>query len=124
MMRGKVNHRGQPRVAVELLGRYGWSSTIDFVLDTGFGGDLLLPSEVIRRLEVTEDDQVQGALANGQGVRLPSWRGVATWHNRPVSVVILEADGEPLLGRNLLRGSRVTLDMEVDGEVTIDELER
>ena len=51
-----------------------------------------------------------------------SWRGTALWHDRPVGVVILEADGEPLLGMNLLRGSRVTLDVQVDGDVTIDEL--
>ena len=44
------------------------------------------------------------------------------WHDRPVAVVILEADGEPLMGMNLLQGSRVTLDVQVDGDVTIDEL--
>ena len=27
------------------------------------------------------------------GVSLASWRGTALWHNRPINVLILEADG-------------------------------
>ena len=122
MMRGKVNQSGQPRVAVEMLGRDGWFRPVDFVLDTGFGGDLLLAPDTLQQLEVIEDNQIDGALATGQSIMLRSWRGTALWHDRPVGVVILEAGGEPLLGMNLLRGSRVTLDVLVDGDVAIDEL--
>ena len=92
------------------------------MLDTGFTGDLILPSDMIGQLEVSEAVETEGTLANGQDILMRSWRGTALWHDRPVGVVILEADGEPLLGMNLLRGSRVTLDVQVDGDVTIDEL--
>ena len=66
--------------------------------------------------------EIDGQLADGQEIRLHSWRGVALWYGRQRNILILEAKGEPLLGMNLLRGSRVTLDVVVDGSVTIDEL--
>ena len=124
MIRGRVTERNKPWVPVELLGRDEWFSPIEFVLDTGFGGDLLLPVDIIQQLEVTESIEIDGALATGHRTKLKSWSGTALWHDRRVSVLILEAGGEPLLGMNLLRGSRVTLDAEVGGDVTIDELER
>jgi hypothetical protein len=77
---------------------------------------------MIGDLEVSEAVGTEATLADGRDIRLRSWRGTALWHDRPVAVVILEADGEPLMGMNLLQGSRVTLDVQVDGDVTTDEL--
>src|SRR5262249_60579706 len=34
-----------------------------------------------------------------------------TWHGRERDVIVLEADGDPLIGMSLLYGSRVTLDV-------------
>ena len=93
-------------------------------MDTGFNGDILLPPGVIQRLEVVESDEIEMTLANGQEIQLGSWRGTVLWHDQPLSVRVVQADGAPLLGMNLLQGSRVTLDVEVDGDVKVDELSR
>ena len=122
MIRGRVNSNWEAWTAVELLDKEGLFRAIDVVLDTGFTGDLLLTSDVIEQLEVSEAVEAEAILDDGQDVMLSSWRGRALWHDGPVSVLILEADGDPLLGINLLRGSRVTLDVLVAGDVTIDEL--
>jgi hypothetical protein len=60
-------------------------------------------------------------LATGVETYLDSWKGTALWHGRPRDLLILESDGEPLLGMNLLRGSRVTLDVRIDRDVVVDE---
>ena len=122
MIRGKINSNSQPWVIVELLDTRGWFNATDIVLDTGFTGDLLLPLDLIERLEVIEGVEMEATLANGRDVKFRSWLGTALWHDRPTGVVILEANGAPLLGMNLLRGSRLTLDALNDGDVTIDEL--
>ena len=123
MIRGKVNEKGQALVAVEVLGRDGWFQPFEFVMDTGFTGDLLLSADVIQRLAAVPYDEINAALADGQGVKLSGWLGSVLWHNRMRSVVIAQADGQPLLGTGLLMGSRVTLDVQLDGDVTVEELE-
>lgn len=107
-----------------MLGRDDRFQPVEVVLDTGFGGDLLLQPDILQQLAVSEHDQVEAKLANGQDIKLDSWRGTVLWHDRPFSVIVLQAGGEPLLGMNLLRGSRVTLDVQVDGDVVIEELGR
>ncbi len=51
-----------------------------------------------------------------------SYRGTVLWDGQPLPVRVVEADGEPLLGMELLQGSRVTLDVRDGGPVTIDAL--
>ncbi len=122
MVSGQITQTWQARISVDLLGRDGLFQATEFVLDTGFAGDLLLPSDMLRQLRLLPGAEVVGALADGQEIRLNSWRGVARWHGHLRNILILEAEGEPLLGMNLLRGSRVTLEVTRGGSVTIDEL--
>ena len=124
MIQGKVNEKGQALVVIEALDRDGWLQPLEFVLDTGFTGDLLLSADVIQRLAVVPHDEINAALADGQGVKLNGWLGSVFWHNRMRSVVMAQADGEPLLGTKLLQGNRVTIDVRVDGDVVIEELGR
>ena len=44
------------------------------------------------------------------------------WHEREREVIVLQADGGPLLGMSLLYGNRVTMDIVENGDVAIDEL--
>nr|MBC8228759.1 clan AA aspartic protease [bacterium] len=44
------------------------------------------------------------------------------WHNQEREVLVLQADGGPLVGMSLLYGSRVTLDVVDGGDVIIDIL--
>ena len=122
MIRGKVNQTGQARVTLEMLGRSGLFQPVEVVLDTGFTGDILLPPDTIQNLEVSRSPAINARLASGQEILLPCWRGIVLWHDKPHIVVVAESGGEPLLGMNLLQGSRVTLDARLDGDVTIEEL--
>ena len=70
MIRGKVNPRRQALVVVEALGRDGMLQPLEFVLDTGFAGDLLLPADAIQRLAVVPHDEINAVLASGQAVQL------------------------------------------------------
>ena len=123
MMRGKVNEKGQALVDVEVMDRDGWFQPLEFVMDTGFTGDLLLSADAIQRLHVAPHIEINASLADGQDVKLSSWLVSVLWHDRILRVTMAQADGEPLLGMGLLRGSRVTLDVQLDGDVTVEELE-
>jgi hypothetical protein len=47
---------------------------------------------------------------------------VVSWDGQDRNVMVLEANGGPLLGMSLLYGSRVTLDVVDGGPVTIQTL--
>ena len=107
---------------MELVGNGRQTHQIEAILDTGFQGDLSLPSEIIRRLRLASAGELDVRLANGQEITLPSYEGRVLWHGRPRSIIVLESGDEALLGMNLLWRSRVTLDVRANGDVVIEEL--
>ena len=124
MIRGRVSRRLHARLPIELLLNDASVRSVKVDLDTGFTGDLTLPAEVIRQCGLVLEGERPVVLANGDEVYLRVWQGMTLWYGRPRRVRILQAEGEPLLGMNLLRGSRVTLDVLAGGNVVIEELDR
>ena len=122
MIRGRVSREFQAVVEITLIGDAGPHEPVEVVLDTGFQGYLVLPSNVIRELGLQYPEGVTVVLADGQRVQLNSYIATAVWHDRPRLVIVLEGESTPLMGTFLLRGSRVTLDMEAGGGVSIEEL--
>ncbi len=61
-------------------------------------------------------------LGDGHVVVLDVYMGVVLWHDREQEVMVLQADGGPLVGRSLLYGSRLTLNVQEEGVVTIQDL--
>ena len=120
MIVGKISPNVEARITVEMILLGGAAQSVEVVLDTGFSEDLVLPSEVIHQLELTPRGNIRMILADGQRTILPVWAGSVIWHERPRRVSVIESSGESLLGMNLLLGSRVTMDVRVDGDVTIE----
>ncbi len=63
MMLGHVRDHF-PRISLALPGRSG-PLLVEFIVDTGFDGDLTLPQSVINRLEATVSDAHDVRLADG-----------------------------------------------------------
>ena len=122
MIRGKVDRNLQARVTVEVMDRSGQFESIGAVLDTGFTGALTLPRNLIQLLRMTTAGERTASLANGEIVNLNCWHGLVHWHGERCRVLVLQTDGQPLLGMSLLQGSRVTLDVLDEGNVAIDKL--
>jgi predicted aspartyl protease len=91
---------GLPHVTLNLLKQNGDEVAVDFVLDTGFDGDLALPAHVVQQLS----DAVQGSqfvnLAGGFQRRCPCYEII--WEDdegeaRTLEVLVM--DGNPLMER-------------------------
>lgn len=121
MLTGTV-HGLQAWVAVEILARNGQPHTIEVLLDTGFDGNLKLTAATIQELEPARSGYRFGELADGTATRFMSYYATVLWYGQPRAVQVIEADSEPLLGMELLQGSRVTLDVREGGAVTVDAL--
>ena len=121
MISGRVNHDLQAVVEVTLIGNAGQRESVEVVLDTGFQGYLVLPSETIRSLGLQYPERARFILADRQRVQFDSYIATVVWHDRPRLVIVLESE-TPLMGTFLLWGSRVSFEMQEGGPVTIEEI--
>lgn len=104
------------------LDRAGRVLPVEAVVDTGFSGNLTLPAESIRQLGLPYIGNRAFELANGQQSRFEIYLAAVSWHGRERYVVTLQSDGEPLLGVQLLWGSRLTMDALPGGPLEIEEI--
>jgi clan AA aspartic protease len=123
-MRGSVISDGrEATVSLKVIGAGSDrdSSNIQVAIDTGFTGHLTLPPETVRSLSLPERGYVEVELADGGMATLGVYEARVLWHWRPLRVPVYEADGAPLIGMSLLRGSTLTIEVIPRGAVTIDE---
>ncbi|HKH45099.1 MAG TPA: clan AA aspartic protease [Thermoanaerobaculia bacterium] len=93
-------------------------------IDTGYDGFLTLPSSLIRDLDLPFAGTARAILGDGNEVSLDLFLASVLWENEPSEVLVLAAEGGVLLDMALLVGTRVILDVEEDGVVTIESLSK
>ena len=120
MMNGKVNWLLEATVRVGVQDAAHDLHYFQCVLDSGYNGDIALPSTVIRRLGLIPMGSRNSALANGDVVQLPIYRGIASWHGQLTVVEVLETRRESVIGMALLENSTVTIQAWDGGEVLIE----
>lgn len=111
-----------PRVTLSLPGAFGPVS-VEFIVDTGFDGELALPGALVRDLERVYAGDRPIQLADGSERARPAFQISLAWdeeEDRPTEVLVL--DGVPLLGVNLLEGSLLQAEMTSGGQVQIEPL--
>ena len=96
---------------------------IRVIVDTGFTDWLTLPTDFIKLLRLTRDDNREVTLADGSVTVYQNYKGKILWHERLRPVAIIALDAQPLLGTKALAGSRLTIDFQDGGEVSIAEAE-
>ncbi|MBC8137624.1 MAG: hypothetical protein H8F28_17210 [Fibrella sp.] len=110
-----------PRVEVTLP-TDGEKLVVEFVLDTGFNGDLALPQRVIQRLSATMQPAQLHRMANGDVFTAPTYLLDVSWLGRTRTVEVIALEGNPLLGTGLLLGTQITIDAVAGGEVIIERM--
>jgi clan AA aspartic protease len=83
---------------------------VEAVVDTGFDGELTLPSEAIRQLGYPYAGSAGGTLADGSEVQFDYHEGRVLWHGVMHPVAVIAAEGQPLAGMALLRGSHLSVE--------------
>ncbi len=115
-MTGFVNTDREAVIPLMVRGPHGATRIIDTVLDTGFTGQLTIPSILIRDLRLPFDSQSPATLADGSEVVVDIYVAYVDWDGMEVKVLAVAAEGGALLGMSLLYGSNGSLDV-IDGGV-------
>ena len=121
MISGKITADREAVVELEVFGLTR-REKIAVVVDTGFTGHLLLPIDFINSLGLRRAGHRYGILGDGNIVAFQLHRAKVLWHGEEREVPVLGARSGSLVGMSLLRGSRLTLDVVPDGDVTIAPL--
>ena len=122
MTSGRVDARRKPFVPVTVLDNQSKPHTIQFILDTGFTGQLLLPNRHMSRLGLSITEWIDARPATGEFVRVPYAEATVVWRGVRRRAEILQLDSEPLISMEFLWNHRITIDAVADGAVSITPL--
>ncbi|MYE53880.1 MAG: clan AA aspartic protease [Chloroflexi bacterium] len=122
MIKGRVTEGKAVLVACGIMGGNGRMWPLEASLDTGFTGDLALPTSAIRRLGLPRLGERVFTLADGRRDAMNAYSGTLIWHERPLDVIVIQSDGIPLIGMGTLWGSQIILNAVDDGSVIIEEI--
>lgn len=122
MISGVVRDGREPVVRLVLIGAAGQMEEIEAVVDTGFTGELTLPSSVTVLLGLQYPTFQPAVLADGTAVRLRTYPLDILWDGTRRDVSAMEAENVPLIGMALLEGYRLTIDALDGGPVTIEPI--
>ncbi|HKQ78656.1 MAG TPA: clan AA aspartic protease [Blastocatellia bacterium] len=123
MITGKVTANREATIEFEVNGFGQPPHQVEAVIDTGFNGYLTLPNQLIGLLNLPSAGNRSATLGDGSAVVLDAYLATVPWHGQDRDVLVLEAEGGALIGMSLLHGSRLSMEVMDDGEVTIEELE-
>lgn len=122
MLTGRFTAEKEAVVQIEVLSLSGQITPVEAAIDTGFNGFLTLPAGLIRDLDLSFAGTAQAMLGDGSEVGMDIYLAVVLWEGVHREVIVLAAEGGVLMGLAMLAGSRLTLDVEDDGVVTIESL--
>jgi len=92
------------------------------MVDTGFNGQLALPAWVIERLGLRFQDETHYILADGESSTARIFQGEIDWNGAWREILIVQVEGDSLLGMELMRNCNLSMDVQDGGTVWIRPL--
>jgi clan AA aspartic protease len=106
-------------VTLRLQGREETIS-VDFVVDTGFEGELCIPPQVMARLDAAWRGDRWNLMADKSPRLTPFYDVAVEWDGEERVVEADQVDGRPLLGCMMMDGGVLQIEMHDGGEVSIE----
>ena len=119
MMKGRVTAALEAILQLEIQDVNGKRITVDAVIDTGFTGQLALPTAVVDMLSFPVQGVRSAMLGDGRRVMVEVYGAQVLWQGELREVQLLAMEGS-LIGMSLLYGSDVHLRVVEGGSVTVD----
>ncbi len=98
------------------------SIPIEFVIDTGFTGQLCLPPEVISLMGLPFLYDLPANLADNSEVLLAVHEAIVLWNGEEREILVIATGRRPLLGTALLEEQELVIQFTEVGLVTIEVL--
>lgn len=122
MIHGRVTANREVIIELKVVSSTQQNEVLDAVIDTGLNGYLTLPANLVKRLKLRPAGDRRATLGDGTSVVLKVYLAKVIWHSHEREVLVLQAEGGPLIGTSLFFGNRITLTLVQGGDVTIEPL--
>ena len=120
----RVVKSGEGRIRLTVKGARGRQQEIEAIVDTGYTASLTLPSALIATLGLRWQTTDRVTLADGSTCLFEVYEAKVVWDGRVRSILVDQADAEPLVGMRLLKGHELKMHVRPRGTVTIRRLPR
>ena len=97
------------RIRLKIRGRQGRELEVEAVVDTGFTASLTLPPALIAALDLRWQTVESFTLADGSECVFDVYEAKVEWDGKLRTVLVDEADADPLVGMRLLRGCELKM---------------
>ena len=122
MITGTVNALLQPFIGIELRHRIDGFKRVEVKLDTGFNGEIGLPTSLLDQLESTFVDQKEVVFGNGRRETVDVYDVEALISDQVAKLVALDlGEGSHLLGMKALPMWTACVEFKANGDVTIQK---
>lgn len=95
---------GEGRIRLKVKGLRGREQEIEAIVDTGYSASLTLPAALIADLGLRWQTVDRATLADGSECMFDVYEAKVVWDGKVRSILVDEADTDPLVGMRLLRG--------------------
>jgi clan AA aspartic protease len=112
----------QARVQVVLRPADQDDRAVEFTVDTGFQGELALPSAAVASLGLPPRGYWWAKLADDSHASVPIFGATILWDDLEIGVTVMAMGSRPLLGTELLQGFNLSVDFEEDGQLALTPL--
>ncbi|NJM46875.1 MAG: clan AA aspartic protease [Alkalinema sp. RU_4_3] len=119
MMTGIVNAKGEALIRIVVDDFGDRRMLIDAVIDTGYTGFLILPTNTISELELPWTGREDVILGDGSMYEFEVYSGRVIWDGEYCAIKIHASHTETLVGTGILYGYEVCIQTIKDGEVKI-----
>ncbi|MYD66247.1 MAG: clan AA aspartic protease [Chloroflexi bacterium] len=119
MIEGVVNASREAVVLLTVNGPAGATRDIEAIVDTGFGGFLTLPPELVTELGLGFEGIGRATLGDGSEITFPYYDVSVLWEGQPRFGLADAADTTPLVGMSLLADHSLYVEVEEGGRVVI-----
>ncbi|MYE31759.1 MAG: clan AA aspartic protease [Chloroflexi bacterium] len=120
MIEGVVSAAREAVILLTVSGPAGVRREIEAIIDTGFGGFLTLPPELVTELALSFEGVGRATLGDGSEITFPYYDVSVIWEGQPRFGLADAADTTPLVGMSLLANHSLYVEVEEGGRVVIE----
>jgi clan AA aspartic protease len=110
------------RIHLNVKGLRGREQQVEAIIDTGYTASLTLPRAVVAALGLRWRSVDRFTLADGSECIFDVYVAKLDWDGKVRTILVDEADTDPLVGMRLLRGHELKMQVRARGKVTIKRL--
>lgn len=122
MIDGHVTDDLRAVIRIRVRGAGRQPEEVEASIDTGFDGDLTLPSHRIAELNLVRYGQERTLLADGSFATSATFTAIVEWGGESRPALVAAAETVPLAGMALLRDHTVTIQVTPGGLVQVEPL--